>query len=485
MSAISPTERLVKAGLDPQDILLPSDAAFAERQSSYFSCNARGLHPAGIIQPKTAQEVSNVVQSLVAAKVPFAVRSGGHTSWPGSNTIGPEGVTIDLGRMDWVKVLENEQGEKKEVSLGPGNRWGKVYASLAEQGLTIAGGREGHVGVAGLILGGGMAFFTARYGLACDNLCEVEIILADGRIVNARREGEHADLFRALKGGSNNFGIVANFKMRALPVPAVWAGLTVHPKKATPDAILALESFTNDVSKDVDSNLLCLFTYLDIVVLGALIQIAGVENAPAYEKWLQMPTISSTCKKTTVPQVVMDFEQAQNYYNTWFTSTFKNDTRIVAKAAELHEILVEKLKTFIPDGDFVTQCLFQPFPKLFGQLSVKTGGNVLGIDRQVHNGLLWLAIAQVRTAEQEKYAYSLVREWVHSVREFAATIDDGEGNLPWTYLNYADKTQDPLSSYGLENVVKMKEVAAKYDPQGVFQTLCPGGFKLSAVELPK
>lgn len=49
------------------------------------------------------------------------------------------------------------------------------------------------------------------------------------------------------------------------------------------------------------------------------------------------------------------------------------------------------------------------------------------------------------------------------------------------YLNYADKTQDPLSSYGPKNVKKMKDAARKYDPKGVFQKLVPGGFKISAV----
>lgn len=60
-----------------------------------------------------------------------------------------------------------------------------------------------------------------------------------------------------------------------------------------------------------------------------------------------------------------------------------------------------------------------------------------------------------------------------------------DANQPLTqvYLNYADPSQDPLASYGEENVKFMKKVAAEYDAPGVFQTLCPGGFKLSKVEL--
>lgn len=156
----------------------------------------------------------------------------------------------------------------------------------------------------------------------------------------------------------------------------------------------------------------------------------------------------------------------------------------MAKAAEVHDKLVKELKAFIPDGDFVTQCLFQPFPRLYGQVSAATGVNVLGIERQPHNGLIWLATVQTRTPEQEAFAYARVRDWVFAVQHFATTIDGGEGNLEWIYLNYADRSQNPLATYGLENVRMMKDVAAKYDPEHVFQTLCPGGFKLSNVKLP-
>ena len=33
-------------------------------------------------------------------------------------------------------------------------------------------------------------------------------------------------------------------------------------------------------------------------------------------------------------------------------------------------------------------------------------------------------------------------------------------------------------SYGPESVARLRAASRKYDPQGVFQTLCPGGFKL-------
>ena len=49
------------------------------------------------------------------------------------------------------------------------------------------------------------------------------------------------------------------------------------------------------------------------MVVGALIQMAGINEAPAYKKWLEMPTTATTCKMTTIPQLAMDYSQAKDY----------------------------------------------------------------------------------------------------------------------------------------------------------------------------
>jgi hypothetical protein len=57
--------------------------------------------------------------------------------------------------------------------------------------------------------------------------------------------------------------------------------------------------------------------------------------------------------------------------------------------------------------------------------------------------------------------------------------------MDFRYLNYCDISQDPLSTYGEDNIKQMQEVAIKYDPTGVFQRRVPGGFKISKVKLEK
>ncbi|KAI0535674.1 hypothetical protein GGR58DRAFT_515197 [Xylaria digitata] len=400
-------ESLRRAGLQ---VLEPVDAKYASRQASYWSNSAK-LSPSCIVQPTNAVKVAAALKTLVAAEERFAVRSG-HTQWAGSNNI-EQGVTINLVRLSWTRY----DAEPETVDTGPSSLWGGVYGELAKYGCAVAGGWEGNVGVAGLILGGGNTFYTARHGFACDNVVEFEVVLADSRIITARGDDDATkDLFWALKGGSSNFGVVTNFRMRTLKCGPIWGGLTHHPRQATVN-----------IHRDLDSSLLCFFAYTvllqlkDIGIASFCVQTAGVEKPPAYDKWLDLSSIISTCQMTTVPELV-------------------------------HGRRIQNLHT---DGDFWTQCLFQPLPKLFDERSAAAGGNAMGVERQSVDDLLFQAAAMVRTPEQETFAYPKIKAWISAVRGFAATID-------------RDKSQDPLVNYGKDNLKKLQDVAMN-----------PGGFKIS------
>lgn len=52
-------------------------------------------------------------------------------------------------------------------------------------------------------------------------------------------------------------------------------------------------------------------------------------------------------------------------------------------------------------------------------------------------------------------------------------------NLEFTYMNDASRDQNPLASYGTDNLAKLKTIAAKYDAAQLFQTQQNGGWKLS------
>lgn len=86
-------------------------------------------------------------------------------------------------------------------------------------------GSNSNTGVAGLTLGGGFGYLSRRFGLAVDNLEDVEIVTADGQVQRAAAD-DNGDLFWAVRGGGGNFGVVTQFRCRLHPVgPEISAGL--------------------------------------------------------------------------------------------------------------------------------------------------------------------------------------------------------------------------------------------------------------------
>jgi hypothetical protein len=70
---------------------------------------------------------------------------------------------------------------------------------------------------------GGISFFSAREGLVCDNIISYKVVLSSGEIVNVD-EAENDHLWHALKGGSNNFGVVTSFTFRCFPQLPYYGG---------------------------------------------------------------------------------------------------------------------------------------------------------------------------------------------------------------------------------------------------------------------
>ena len=169
-----------------------------------------------------------------------------------------------------------------------------------------------------------------------------------------------------------------------------------------------------------------------------------------------------------------------SHRDTWFTLTFKLDPRIVQKAADAFEKLGESLKAKIPDGDFYISMVLQPLPLSFGAHSAARGGNMFGLDRLKDDCVLLVAAVEVATPEiSASVGFPSLRDAIAEIETYAASVG---GNAEFRYLNYCEGTQDPFSTYGPDNIRKMKNAAAKYDPTGVFQTRVPGGFKISKVK---
>lgn len=99
----------------------------------------------------------------------FAIKGQTHAPAAGFANVNG-GVTIDMTSLKSVSLVENNT----IASVGAGASW-LVYTFLDPFRLEVAGGRNGAVGVGGLLLGGGISHFTARVGWACDNVVNFQV----------------------------------------------------------------------------------------------------------------------------------------------------------------------------------------------------------------------------------------------------------------------------------------------------------------------
>lgn len=174
--------------------------------------------------------------------------------------------------------------------------------------------------------------------------------------------------------------------------------------------------------------------------------------------------------------------RANSYRDTWFSLTLKNDQRVVNKVAEAFPALIKKLQGQVEENRIISFMVMQPLPVTFGKHSTAKGGNMFGLERIKDDCVLIVWALELDTPEiMAKYGYPALKEAIDEIEAFVKEIG---ADVPFRYLNYCDGSQNPLGTYGEENVKKMKAAAAKYDPTGVFQTRVPGGFKISKVASP-
>lgn len=195
--------------------------------------------PAVIVRVADAADVATALAFARRHDLPVAVRGGGHST-PGYSLV-DDGVVIDLSLCKDVAV----DVERRTARVGAGLRAAEYVAATEQYGLVSPVGDTGHVGLAGLTLGGGYGWLTGKHGLSIDSLISAEVVTADGQILRANAD-EHADLFWALRGGCGNFGVVTTLEFELQPLTQVLGGMLIFPFARAREIL--------DVYRDVTAN---------------------------------------------------------------------------------------------------------------------------------------------------------------------------------------------------------------------------------------
>jgi Delta24-sterol reductase len=136
------------------------------------------------------------------------------------------------------------------VSLGIGRAFVRVEPGITVGELTEFLSGEGYMleqciemrdaTIGGLILSLGMTSHSHMAGLVHDSALSYELVTADGGLVMAKPDNDHADLFRAIPWSHGTLGILVAVELRVIPCPG-HVRVTYHPTHSLAECHALLE----------------------------------------------------------------------------------------------------------------------------------------------------------------------------------------------------------------------------------------------------
>jgi FAD/FMN-containing dehydrogenase len=426
-------------------VLGPEDAGYDAARALHNGLIDR--RPALIVRCRTTDDVVAALAFARTAGLEVSIRGGGHNVAGRAVTDG--GVMIDLAEMKGIAI----DPERRTATAQGGVVWGELNRAAAEYGLAVTGGTVSGTGIAGYTLGGGLGWLMAKYGLAADNLLEVELVTAEGDILHVD-SASHPDLFWALRGGGGNFGVAASFTYRLHLVETIVGGLIAHPIDAAPNLLAFYREAIAQASDD-----LTVFAGLvhapdgSGVKLAALVVFHTGDTATAerelepFKSWGSPLVVDVGPMPYPVMNTLLDAGFPDGALNYWLSSFTRG------LSDELIDVAVERFAA-VPSP--MTPILFERF---HGAVT-----RVAPTDTAVaHRAPGWnLLIPSVWTDPADTESN------IAWTRETFAALQPYLGAGRW--LNYLgdDQAEDAIrAAYG-PNYERLKAVKRRYDPDNVF-----------------
>lgn len=449
----------------PGSVALPDDPEFASLQKPFVGGIVEQW-PRAVVQCASPTDVAGAVELARARKLPFAVRSGGHSFADLSST---DGLLIDLGRMDTVQL----DGEL--VTVGPGVRLGRLAEELITHRRVLPCGWNPVVGVGGAVLGGGYGVLSRYLGLGCDHLVAAQVVLADGRTVWTDEHRE-PDLFWALRGaGWAGFGVVTSLVLRTYPAPPVTRFVHRWSWEQAAEVIDAWQRWAPDTPAEVypamSLNTAESLPASRLILFGAVIGSAADARDHLRELWRQvdpagevdevteLSTRASAVRHTFAGMPVAEKPISWPAGRRPWLRRVKTDFFDEPVPADSAQALVDVLEADLEPGQY-REVELVPWGGAYARLAPDATAFVHRRARfQIgHHGI----VGYDATDEQRAALMAWVRRSWEAVHPWAS------GRV---YPNYPDRELASWAeAYFGENLPRLQQIKRRYDPDDVFRS---------------
>jgi FAD/FMN-containing dehydrogenase len=343
--------------------------------------------------------------------------------------------------------------DRATATAGGGVIWGELNDAAAEHGLAVTGGVVSTTGIGGYTLGGGLGWLMAKYGLGADNLLAVELVTADGEVLQVDA-ASHPDLFWALRGGGGNFGVATSLTYRLHPVRTIVGGLIAHPIDAAPELLRFYRDAVADASDD-----LSVFAGLVHAPDGSGAKLAALvvfhtgaadeaeRDLEPFKTWGSPLVVEVGPMPYPVMNTLLDAAYPTGALNYWLSSFTRG------LSDELIDVAVERFAA-VPSP--MTSILLEHF---HGAVT-RVGATETAMPHRDEGWNLFLPSVWTDPADTEANI-----AWT---RDTFAALRPHVGTGRW--LNYLgdDQAEDAIrGAYG-PNYDRLREVKRRYDPDNVF-----------------
>ena len=158
---------------------------------------------------------------------------------------------------------------------------------------------------------GGITFSSREHGFSCDNVYGYEAVLGSGEVIYAD-QSSHPDLWLALKGGSNNFGIITRFDVATIPQGKMWYSLLHY--NYTDDLLWAhAKAFSDFMKPENHDGAAMMGVFLNYVggnqllLSDAMWYTKEVEKPAVYDAFTEIPNLGGVSELNTIDNVVDKF----------------------------------------------------------------------------------------------------------------------------------------------------------------------------------
>ncbi|KAK4232845.1 hypothetical protein C8A03DRAFT_39504 [Achaetomium macrosporum] len=186
-------------------------------------CSGQG-YPVFVVNATEARHVQLGAQFAKKHNIRLVVKSSGHDFVGRSSA--PNSLSIWTHHLKDIKTHDSFHPsrckvtiEGSAVTVGAGTQMWDLYSALDPLNQTVVGGGGKTVSVGGYVTGAGHGLLSSWYGLAADQVLEMEVVTPNGDIVIAN-ECQNQDLFWAMRGGGGStFGVATSITMKTFPTP--------------------------------------------------------------------------------------------------------------------------------------------------------------------------------------------------------------------------------------------------------------------------